>query len=190
MVAGPYGAASRGPDRRCRRDDQTSVAVSAGLDVLSARARRLARRPDHFGHDLPDRRHSRPAGHLPFPRSRARSLCRGHGERAGAARSGRADCLHHGRRPLRQRLHRRTRFDEDARRDRRAAHHGPRSGRSAGAAADHRAGHRGAAADISRLDGGAVRRGPRLLGLCRHGARHLSGAAATRPSGCRRSRSA
>ena len=38
---------------------------------------------------------------------RRRRLRRRHGQRAGAARSRRADRLHHGRRPLRQRLHRR-----------------------------------------------------------------------------------
>ena len=37
--------------------------------------------------------------------------------------------------PLRQLLHRRTRLDEDARGDRRAAHHGPRPGRGADPAA-------------------------------------------------------
>ena len=41
--------------------------------------------------------------------------------------------------PLGQLLHRRARLDEDARGDRRAAHHGPRSRRDADAAARHRA---------------------------------------------------
>ena len=55
-----------------------------------------------------------------FRKVRRRSLCRRHGRHPGAARDRRADRLDHGRRPLGQLLHRRTRLHEDARGDRRA----------------------------------------------------------------------
>ena len=54
--------------------------------------------------------------------------------RAGAARNRRAAGGDHGGGPIGQRLHRRTRFHEDARGDRRPAHHGFRSDRGSGPA--------------------------------------------------------
>ena len=59
-----------------------------------------------------------------FRKFGAELLRRRHGRHPRAARDRRADRRHHGRRPLGQRLHRRARLDEDARGDRRAAHHG------------------------------------------------------------------
>ncbi len=101
--------------------------LSSYVDGQPARARRLARGADHPADHRPDRRHSRAAGHFPFPQIRRRHLCRRHGRRAGAARSRRADRLHHGRRPLRQLLYRRARRHAHARGSRRAAHDGFRS---------------------------------------------------------------
>ena len=120
-----------------RHSGRAAPAAIAAADVagLSALPRRLAGDPDHGADHLPDRRHHRAAGHLPFPQVRRRLLRRRHGRHSGAARTRRADRRHHGRRPLRQRLHRRTRLDEDARGDRRAVDHGARSGRGADPAA-------------------------------------------------------
>ena len=89
----------------------------------------------------------------------------------------RADRLHHGGRPLRQRLHRRARLHEDARGDRRAAHHGLRSDRGADPAAHRGADHRRADPHLPRLDGGALWRRPGVLALWRHRPRHLPVAA-------------
>jgi phospholipid/cholesterol/gamma-HCH transport system permease protein len=60
-------------------------------------------------------------GIFPFPQIRRRYLRRRHARRAGAARIGVLLVCDHGGGPLRQRLHRRTRLDENARGDRRAA---------------------------------------------------------------------
>ena len=105
------------------------------LDGAPARQCRLARGADHPADHVPDRLHHRAAGHFPFPQIRRRHLRGRHGRHAGAARTRRADRLHHGGRPLGLGLHRRTRLDEDARGDRRAAHHGLRSDRGADPAA-------------------------------------------------------
>ncbi len=80
----------------------------------------LARGADHPADHLPDRLHHRATGPVPFPQIRRRRLCRGHGRHIGAARTRRADRLHHGGGPFRHRLHRRTRLHENARGDRRA----------------------------------------------------------------------
>ena len=70
--------------------------------------------------------------------------------------------------PLRQRLYRRARLDEDARGGRRAADHGLRSGRGADPAAHPRTHDSGAAVDLHRLDGRALRWRPGGLALRRH----------------------
>ena len=160
------------------------------LGGASARPRRLAGGAHHPAHHLPDRRHHRAAGHLPFPQVRRRDVRRRHGRHSGAARDRRADRRHHGRRTLGQLLHRRARLDEDARGDRRAAHHGLRSGRGADPAARAGAGHRGADPHLPRLDGGALRRRPGRLALWRHEPGDLHRAARRRRSRSPISRSA
>ena len=140
----------RQPDRHAGRGAGGSrqgfdppPALSADVDGAPPRTGLLARGADRRAHHLPDRLHHLAAGHLPFPPVRRRYLRRRHARRAGAARDRRADRGDHGGRPFGQRLHRRTRLDEDARGDRRAAHHGLRSDRGADRAAP-------AGADASR----------------------------------------
>ena len=96
----------------------------------------------------------------------------------------------HGGRPLGQLLHRRARLDEDARGDRRAAHHGVRSGRGADPAARARAGHRAADPGVPRLDGGALWRRAGGLALWRNEPGRSSSPACGRRSRSRISRSA
>ncbi len=142
LVARPSRPSARRSDHGDAGDDRASGAAASDLDGASSRTRRLARGADHRSEHVPDRRHHRAARHFPFPHLRRRSLRRRHGRHPGAARSRRAHRLRDGGGPLRQRLHRRARLDENARGDRRAAHHGLRSGRGAGAAAHRRARHR------------------------------------------------
>ena len=111
----------------------------------SSRSRRLARRADHRADLLLDRRRGHAARRGAVEAVRRRALRRQHGRDPGAARGRHPAHRHHGRRPLRLRLHRRDRLDEDARGDRRHAHARHRSDGYAGAAARARAG-RGAAA--------------------------------------------
>ena len=122
-------------------------------------------RTDHCSQHLSDWRHYRAAGHLSLPQVRRRNLCHRHDRHPGAARGRSADRLRDGRRPVRQRLHGRTRLDEDARRSRCAAHHGfdpvevlvlPRIVALVLAAP---------MSDVSRLDGGALRGKPGVLAL-------------------------
>ena len=105
---------------------RAAPAAVAAADVagLSALPGRLAGDPDHRADHLSDRRHHRAAGDLPFPQIRRRFLRRRYGRHSGAARTRRPDRRHHGRRSLRQRLHRRARLDEDARGNRCAFDHG------------------------------------------------------------------
>ena len=63
-------------------------------------------------------RNHRPARHLSFPQVRRWSMSSIWLE-FSSARNWRPDCRHHGRRPIRKRLHRRTRLDENARGNRR-----------------------------------------------------------------------
>ena len=118
--------------------------------------------------------HHRAAGHLPLPPVRRRALRRRHDRHPGAARDRRHHGGDHGGGPLGQRLHGRARLHEDARGDRRAAHHGLRPGRGAGAAAADRAGDRAADPHLPRLDGGALRRRPGVLALWRRSPRRSS----------------
>ena len=148
--------------------------VPVHLDRQPVRPRGLAGRAHHSAHHLPDRRHHRPARHLPFPQIRRRALRRRPGRHPRAARDRRLDRRHHGRRPLGQLLHRRARLHEDARGDRRAAYHGLRSDRGADPAPHPRPDRRPARADLSRLHGGALRRRPGGLALWGHQSRHLS----------------
>ncbi len=113
-----------------------------------------------------------------FRKFGAEFLCRRHGRHPRAARTRRADRGHHGGRPLRQRLHRRTWLDENARGDRRALDHGPRSGRGADPAPHRRAGLRAADPELHRLDGRALWRRTGGVVLWRHGAGDLHRAAA------------
>ena len=86
--------------RHSRRAAPAAIAAAdvAGLPALPGR---LAGDPDHGADHLPDRRHHRAAGYLPFPQVRRRFLCRRHGRHSRAARTRRADRRHHGRRPFR-----------------------------------------------------------------------------------------
>ena len=113
-------ADARRAGRRAARRAAPAALAAADLAGLPGLPGRLAGDPDHHADHLPDRRHHRAAGHLPFPQVRRGILRRRHGRHPGAARDRRPDRGDHGRRPLRQRLHRRARLDEDARGDRRA----------------------------------------------------------------------
>ena len=165
-------------------------AVPADRHRPPDRPRRPRRGADHRADHLPDRRHRRPAGRVPFPQVRRRDLCRRHDRHSCAARAGGASGCDHARRPLRLGLHRRARLDEDARRDRRDAGDGARSGRGAGAAAADRAGRRHAAAHLHRRHVGAHRRRAGHLALWRHEPGDLSRPAARGDQPCRPSRSA
>ena len=129
----PLVPADRGHARRGHRRVAARVPAAdhlpLDLDGQPGRSCRLARGADHSSDHVPDRRDPGAAGHFPFPQLRRRDLCRRHGRHPGAARGRRADRLRDGRRPLRQRLHRRARLHENARGNRRAADHGARSGR-------------------------------------------------------------
>ncbi len=160
---------------RARRDAPAPFPLH--LDGAPARQCRLAGGADHPADHLSDRRHHRAAGHFPFPQIRRRHLRRRHGRHPGAARDRRADRRHHGGGPLRQRLYRRTRLDEDARGGRRAAHHGLRSDRGADPAAHRGADHRRADPHFPRIAGGALWRRAGVLALWRHQPRHLPVAA-------------
>ena len=163
--------------RRAAARRSASAPVPLHLDGAPARQCRLARGADHHADHVSDRLHHRAAGHVPFPQIRRRHLCGGHGRHSGAARNRRADRRHHGGRPLGQRLHRRARRHEDARGDRRAAHHGLRSDRGADPAAHRGADHRRADPHLPRIDGGALWRRAGVLALWRHQSRHFPGAA-------------
>ncbi len=69
-----------------RRAAQAAIAAAdvAGLSVVQGR---LPGDTDHGPDHLPDRRHHRAAGLLPFPQVRRRFLCRRHGRHPGAARN-------------------------------------------------------------------------------------------------------
>ena len=185
-VRGDAGRHRPCPGRRCA----AAANPPPHLGRAPPRPRRLAGRADRPAHHLPDRRHHRPAGLLPFPQVRRRRLRGRHGRHPGAARDRRADRRHHGGRPLGQLLHGRARLDEDARGDRRPAHHGARPRRGADPAARPRARHRPADADLPRLDGGALRRRAGGLALRRHEPGDLHRAPAGRRSRSRISRSA
>ena len=105
-------------------------AIPADLRGASPRSRGLAGGTDHPAHHLPYRRHHLPTGLLPFPQVRRRRIRRGHGRHPRAARDRGADRGHHGGRAVRQLVHGRARLHEDARGDRRPAHHGAGSRRN------------------------------------------------------------
>src|SRR5467141_879850 len=140
----------------------------------------LARGADRGAHHLPDRLHYLPAGHFSFPQIRCGYLRCRHARRAGAARNRRAAGGDHGGGPIRQRLHRRTRFHEDARGDRRLAHHGFRSDRGSGSAEDAGADHRAADPGLSRRHRRAVWRRAGGLAVWRGRPRSVPASAARR----------
>jgi hypothetical protein len=118
------------PVHRYPRRVAPAAIAAADVADLSVLPGLLAGDPDRGADHLPDRCHHRAAGHLPFPQIRRGFLRRRHGRHIGAARTRRPDRRYHGRRPFRQRLHRRAWLDEDARGNRRAVHHGAGSARS------------------------------------------------------------
>src|SRR6266566_113095 len=140
----------------------------------------LARGPDRRAHHLSDRLHHLPAGDFSFPQVWRRYLRGRYARRAGAARNRRAAGGHHGGGAIGQRLHRRTRLDENARGNRRAAHHGFRSDRGPGAAEDDGADHRAADPGLSRGDCRAVWRRAGGVALWRRRSRGVPAAPARR----------
>src|SRR4029079_11602122 len=129
---------------------------------------------------VPDRLHHLAAGHFPLPKIRRRYFRGRHARRAGAARDRRAAGGDHGGGPLGLGLHRRTRLDEDARGDRRAAYHGLRSDRGPDPAAHAGAGAGVADPGVPGRNGRTLWRRPGGVALWRRRSGSLPAAAARR----------